>query len=173
MSAVDDFWQFSNRFYADKAVKEHCLRLQDHWQLNVNYVLLAVWHGLSGRGALSAEQFRHWRHHLRELEQSIVSLRQVRHSVGAMSKSSPSRLVQRYYQSLCDTELKAEQALQGLLADDTSGTQPGGAAQRCADAAQSLQAYALAMGHEENDLQRELQRLLVLAVQHQDRYGIA
>lgn len=116
LNAADSLWQFSTRFYAMPQVEENLLRLQNDYQLNVNYLLLAVWHAFSGRGAIAAEQFNAWRHHTQDLEQSIAWLRMVRQSVKAQLGAQGSGLMQDYYLSLREAELKGEQTLQSQLA---------------------------------------------------------
>lgn len=116
LNAADSLWQFSTRFYAMPQVEENLLRLQNDYQLNVNYLLLAVWHAFSGRGAIAAEQFNAWRHHTQDLEQSIAWLRMVRQSVKAQLGTHGSGLMQDYYLSLREAELKGEQTLQAQLA---------------------------------------------------------
>ncbi len=115
-SAADSLWQFSTRFYATPTIAEQLLRLQNDYHLNVNYLLLLLWHALSGRGAISAEQFNHWRHLTQDLEQSITMLRMVRQSVKAQLGTHSTPELQSYYLALREAELKGEQALQVQLA---------------------------------------------------------
>lgn len=37
------FWQWSCQVYQYSDVRKLCLELQDHYQLNVNYLLLSIW----------------------------------------------------------------------------------------------------------------------------------
>lgn len=123
VSAADSLWQFSIRFYTAPHVEENLLRLQNEYQLNVNYLLLALWHGLSGRGLISSEQFNQWRHTTQDLEQSIAWLRMVRQSVKAQLGTQSGGLMQDYYLALREAELKGEQTLQAQLA---AWSQPAG-----------------------------------------------
>lgn len=116
LSAADSLWQFSTRFYGTPQVEENLLRLQNDYRMNVNYLLLAIWHGFSGRGVITAEQFNNWRHHTQDLEQSIAWLRMVRQSVKAQLGTQGSGLMQDYYLTLREAELKGEQTLQAQLA---------------------------------------------------------
>ena len=44
------FWDFSLAFYAEPAVRDACLALQDERGLDVNLILLAAWLARAGRG---------------------------------------------------------------------------------------------------------------------------
>jgi len=49
----DALWRFSLGFYARRGVAEAFLDLQDRHGKDVNLLLYALWHGLSGRGRLT------------------------------------------------------------------------------------------------------------------------
>lgn len=45
---LNQLWDFSLAFYARPGVDAHCLRLQDHHEVNVNILLLCCWGGVEG-----------------------------------------------------------------------------------------------------------------------------
>ncbi|HEV2097374.1 MAG TPA: DUF2390 domain-containing protein, partial [Stellaceae bacterium] len=48
-------WGFALDFYALPDVPGALIELQDRARLDINLMLFALWHGLSGRGHLDAE----------------------------------------------------------------------------------------------------------------------
>ena len=55
-SAAAALWRFALDFYALPDVSGALIELQDRAGLDVNLILFALWHGLSGRGRLDAQQ---------------------------------------------------------------------------------------------------------------------
>ena len=51
-SARAELWRFALGYYAQPGVAAALLALQDRERLDVNLILFALWHGLSGRGRL-------------------------------------------------------------------------------------------------------------------------
>ena len=55
-AAAAALWRFALDFYALPDVSSAMIELQDRAGLDVNLILFALWHGLSGRGRLDAQQ---------------------------------------------------------------------------------------------------------------------
>ena len=55
-AAAAALWRFALDFYALPDVSGALIELQDRAGLDVNLILFALWHGLSGRGRLDAQQ---------------------------------------------------------------------------------------------------------------------
>lgn len=47
-----EFWRYSLKLYSKNLVKNICLELQNHYNLNVNMILFCCWHATTGRGVL-------------------------------------------------------------------------------------------------------------------------
>lgn len=109
--ASHPFWDFSLRFYANEAVQQICLVLQDHYHLNVNVVLFCCWLAQTGRGRLSERNVETLQHAVCSWHLNITeALRNLRKQLKAGKQFRLSKRVQR-------EELIAEQVEQLLLAE--------------------------------------------------------
>lgn len=100
----DNFWDWSCVFYEAAQVKSLLLKLQDSYQLNVNYVLLALWTEEQGI-AMDAVV---WKKVIREglqASQAVASLRNRRRAAKHLGQIEE-------YKKLLALELKGEKLLQ-------------------------------------------------------------
>lgn len=111
--AGDPLWDFSLAFYARPEVAAALVALQDRAGLEVNLILFALWHGLSGRGRLGAEEIAAAERALRPLAREIIEpLRALRRRL----KPEPDPAVQRLREGIKGLELDAERIAQQRLA---------------------------------------------------------
>jgi uncharacterized protein (TIGR02444 family) len=80
----DGLWEFAVALYAKPGVAKACLALQDKHGADVPLLLAAIWHGRTGRGALSAARVERWTTIARTWRTQIVApLRQARRALKA------------------------------------------------------------------------------------------
>jgi uncharacterized protein (TIGR02444 family) len=112
-TASDELWAFSLAFYERPGVAAALLALQDDAGLNVNLVLFAIWHGLSGRGRLDAALVEAAQSAVRPLEHEVIGpLRRLRRRL----KSRPDADIGRLREGIKHLEIEAERAAQIRLA---------------------------------------------------------
>lgn len=77
-----DFWDFSIRFYTQPEVENHCLSLQEKYQLDVNSVLFAFWLASEKNTVLNVQQWHQllsvslpWQEIIKPLRKSRVLLK--------------------------------------------------------------------------------------------------
>lgn len=100
----DTFWDWSCVFYEAAQIKSLLLKLQDSYQLNVNYVLLALWAEEQGI-AMDAVI---WKKVIREglqASQAVTGLRNRRRQAKHLGRSDE-------YKKLLALELKGEKLVQ-------------------------------------------------------------
>lgn len=100
----DNFWDWSCVFYEAAKVKPLLLKLQDSYQLNVNYVLLALWTEQQGIAMDSVI----WKKVIREglqASQAVAGLRNRRRRAKHLGQKDE-------YKKLLSLELKGEKLLQ-------------------------------------------------------------
>ena len=116
-----DLWQFSLRFYALREVAPTLIALQDHDGKDVNLILYALWHGLSGRGRLDVAGIEAAAKAVEPLRSGIVEpLRALRRRL----KDDPDAEVQRLRERVKTLELEGEEAIQHRL--EALAPAPGG-----------------------------------------------
>ncbi len=78
----DGLWEFACALYAKPGVAKACLAFQDKHGADVPLLLAAIWHGRTGRGALSAARVKRWTTIARTWRTQIVApLRQARRAL--------------------------------------------------------------------------------------------
>jgi len=135
-SVHDALWRFSIVFYARPGVADACLAVQDRHGKDVNILLYAIWHGLSGRGRLRPDQVvaadravAKWR------SGTVEPLRALRRR----TKGTPGAA--ELYRALKAAELQAERLVQHRLSAMASPAQVANQAARLADADANLTLY--------------------------------
>lgn len=110
---AEDFWQFSCAFYAQPAVKQRCLALQDQHGFNINLLLLCCYlHTLGWQ--LSKPQLHALRLALQVTDVKLAPLRAHRRT---QSKNSEK------YQALLKQELQIEKQQQLALIQSINSMQ--------------------------------------------------
>lgn len=113
LTFVDNpFWQFSLKTYSHEPVKNHCLKLQQEFDFNVNLLLFCCW--LANQNIeLARDQFneaiastQHWHS---EVTKPLRSAR------AFLAQNSADRWVSNYYKQLLATELHSESFQQQQL----------------------------------------------------------
>jgi len=108
-----ELWQFSLDFYARPGVSSALIELQDRFGLDVNLILFALWHGLSGRGRLDGERLAAAAHAVRGIQVDIITpLRALRRRL----RTDPDADIQRLREAIKALELDAERIAQTRLA---------------------------------------------------------
>jgi uncharacterized protein (TIGR02444 family) len=111
--AAARLWEFSVDFYARPGVSAALIELQDCAGLNVNLILFALWHGLSGRGRLNDEWMAAADQAARAIQTEIVMpLRALRRRF----RGDPDADIQHLRESIKALELDAEKIAQARLA---------------------------------------------------------
>lgn len=111
--ATAGLWEFSLDFYARPGVSAALIELQDRAGLDVNLILFALWHGLSGRGRLDHERLAAAAQAARAIQTEIVMpLRALRRRL----RTVPDADVQRLREAIKALELDAEKIAQARLA---------------------------------------------------------
>jgi uncharacterized protein (TIGR02444 family) len=112
--AAAGFWKFSLDFYARRGVSAALIELQDRAGLDVNLILFALWHGLSGRGRLDDESLAVADGAARAIQTEIVMpLRALRRRF----RTDPDADIQGLREAIKALELHAEKIAQARLAD--------------------------------------------------------
>jgi uncharacterized protein (TIGR02444 family) len=111
--AAAELWEFSLDFYARPGVSTALIELQDRAGLDVNLILFALWHGLSGRGRLDDERLAVADQAARAIQTEIVMpLRALRRRL----RTDPDADIQRLREAIKALELDAEKIAQARLA---------------------------------------------------------
>jgi uncharacterized protein (TIGR02444 family) len=158
--ATSDLWQFSLEFYARPGVSASLIELQDRFGLDVNLILFALWHGLSGRGGLDGKRLAVADDAVRAVQSDIITpLRALRRRL----RTDPDADIQCLRDGIEALELDAEKIAQtrlgggaGLPAADIDP------AERLADAQANLTLYLgadLAHGAAAAVIRRALERV--------------
>lgn len=97
---IEEFWQWSCHVYQQKSVAELCLAVQNTLDLNVNYLLLAIW---SEQKRLPIEQadWQSIHQYAQDAEDAVRYIRQKRMALKGENEET--------YQQALLIELKAEQ----------------------------------------------------------------
>jgi uncharacterized protein (TIGR02444 family) len=112
--AAADLWEFSLDFYARSDVSGALIELQDRAGLDVNLILFALWHGLSGRGRLDGERLVAADQAVLRIRADIIApLRALRRRLG----TGPDSDIQRLRGAIEALELDAEKIAQARLAE--------------------------------------------------------
>ena len=119
------FWRFSLRVYAQQAVREECLSLQERLGIDVNLLLFVAWLAVERKIALSeadavaaGDAVRNWH------TATVLPLRKVRRQVKVM-KLFEREEVARFRKKIAAVELEAEQIEQALLFEWAEQRWPG------------------------------------------------
>jgi uncharacterized protein (TIGR02444 family) len=111
--AAGGLWAFSLDFYARPGVSAALIELQDCAGLDVNLILFALWHGLSGRGRLDDERLAVADHAIRAIQTEIIMpLRALRRRF----RTDPDADIQRLRDAIKALELDGEKIAQARLA---------------------------------------------------------
>ena len=111
--AAAGLWEFSLDFYARPGVSAALIELQDRAGLDVNLILFAVWHGLSGRGRLDDERLAVADQAARAIQTEVVTpLRALRRRL----RTDPDAEIQHLREEIKALELDAEKIAQARLA---------------------------------------------------------
>ena len=156
-------WDFSLAVYARPRVANTCLMLQDRFGADANLILYGCWLGVTGRGALTAED-------LAQLSEAatvwhkevVVPLRRVRQWL----KSPPRRVARALAEALRAqvkaAELAAERIEQTVLGEALNRSPVAHERERRRrDVAQSLDAYFAFIGAALDDPARDATAALI------------
>jgi uncharacterized protein (TIGR02444 family) len=112
-SEDEAFWRFSLAFYERPGVADALIALQDSDGFDVNLVLFALWHGISGRGALGGDALVAAEQVAGPLRSEIVEpLRRLRRKL----RHHPDGDVQRLREGVKALEIAGEKLVQERLA---------------------------------------------------------
>ncbi len=110
--AAAGLWAFSLDFYARPGVSAALIELQDCPGFDINLVLFALWHGVSGRGRLDAERLAAANQAVRAIRSEIIEpLRVLRRRL----RTDPNPDIQRLREAIKALELDAEKIAQSRL----------------------------------------------------------
>lgn len=112
--AAEQFWSWSCQTYQFSAVRKLCLLLQDEYQLNVNFLLLAIWTEQQAIGLIAED----WQTISAECEPIELKIQQMR----AKRRRLKSVSHQQYTKAL-ELELKGEKFLQNQAIKSISALQ--------------------------------------------------
>jgi uncharacterized protein (TIGR02444 family) len=111
------FWKFSLTVYADPAVQQECLRLQDDCGIDVNVLLFCAFAGAVHGAVLSDSDVREAVEHVHAWHNDVV--RSVRHARRALKPfaagPSPLAAAGALRKSIAAAELEAERVEQMML----------------------------------------------------------
>jgi uncharacterized protein (TIGR02444 family) len=108
-----DLWEFALDLYRRRDVARALITLQDRDGLDVNLMLFALWHGMSGRGRLDSDALIAAGCTVRELRAEIIEpLRALRRRL----KPRPDEDVQQLREGMKALEIKAEKLALDRLA---------------------------------------------------------
>jgi uncharacterized protein (TIGR02444 family) len=111
--AARGLWEFSLDFYARPGVSAALIELQDRAGLDVNLILFALWHGLSGRGPLDDERLAVAGQAVSPIQTEIaMPLRALRRRL----RTALDADIQRLREAIKGLELDAEKIAQARLA---------------------------------------------------------
>jgi uncharacterized protein (TIGR02444 family) len=112
-SEDDSLWRFSLAFYERPGVADALIALQDRDGFDVNLVLFALWHGISGRGAFGGDALAAAERVAGTLRSEIVEpLRRLRRKL----RHHPNGDVQRFREGVKALEIGGEKLVQERLA---------------------------------------------------------
>jgi uncharacterized protein (TIGR02444 family) len=123
------FWDWSTRVYADRRVKDACLKLQDGYNLDVNMLLFCVWTAWVGYGRLDNDVLAHavdlsdnW------TKRVTKNLRAARRALKNAPMAALAGDVESLRANILEIEIDSEQVHQDMLEDLTElmerGTRP-------------------------------------------------
>jgi uncharacterized protein (TIGR02444 family) len=125
-SLASESWAFALKLYAEPGVREACLRLQDHEDVDVMLLLVAVFAAARKHMRLSPEDVtamddasRPWR------EQVVRPLRALRRTLASGPAPAPSEASERLRSRIKAAELDAERLENDLLAAWLESQTPG------------------------------------------------
>lgn len=108
-AVTEEFWEFSLEFYGREGISDLCLRLQDEGGFDVDYVLLAFWMGLSGRGRLSDAELEAGLKATTPWNEGVVKvLRQVRRTLKHAPGAAPAEAATNFRKEILAQELEGE-----------------------------------------------------------------
>jgi uncharacterized protein (TIGR02444 family) len=111
--AAAGLWAFSLDFYARPGVSAALIELQDRAGLDINLILFALWHGLSGRGRLDDERLAVADQAARAIQTEIIMpLRALRRRLRTLGDAD----IQSLREAIKALELDAEKIAQARLA---------------------------------------------------------
>lgn len=106
-------WRFSLAFYAQPGVADALVALQDGAAADVNLILFALWHGVSGRGRLEATEITAAAKAVQAIRVEIIEpLRALRRRL----KPAADADIQHLRERIKALEIDAEKAVQDRLA---------------------------------------------------------
>jgi uncharacterized protein (TIGR02444 family) len=112
-SEDEAFWRFSLAFYERPGVADALIALQDRDGFDVNLVLFALWHGISGRGAFGGDALAAAEQVAGTLRSEFVQpLRRLRRKL----RRHPDGDVQRFREGVKALEIEGEKLVQERLA---------------------------------------------------------
>lgn len=114
--SADDFWNFSLQFYSKDDVEASCLKLQDDYGADINFLILAFYAAsrrvrLIGPLSLWSGDAARWRDNV------IVPIRQIRRALKSEHLQERVLSSRQFKNSLLAIELEAEKIGQRLLVE--------------------------------------------------------
>lgn len=103
-----DFWDFSIDYYKNSGVEKSCLKLQDHYSLNVNLILFCFWLGQKNKVKLEADQWRQLITISLPWEDIVTSLRKSRRILKQSPVALPADFKQETSEGVSKIELNTE-----------------------------------------------------------------
>ncbi|MBI1245259.1 MAG: TIGR02444 family protein [Alphaproteobacteria bacterium] len=118
-------WEFAVALYGRPGVAPACLTLQNRHGVDVPLLLAAIWHGASGRGALSGRRLARWRAIARRWRTRVIErLRGARNALKTAARTDPATA--RLRKSILAAELEAERMCLAELAAHAAKMRRGG-----------------------------------------------
>lgn len=114
--AKSRLWGFAVRLYGYDAIGEHCLALQDEYEVNINILLWCVWCGLERR-SLNDEMFSLADSSIKVWHKEVVApLREVRRAMKSLNLEYKSETIDDCRERIKTNELTCERIELNLLA---------------------------------------------------------
>ena len=133
-----ELWSFSQKFYERPGVATALITLQDEAGLDVNLILFAIWHGLSGRGRLAEPELDSAKRAVCSMRVEVIEpLRALRRGLRTIVDDDIQRLRER----IKAIEIEAEEAAQLRLAEVAGHAFTATPEQALADAEANLECY--------------------------------
>ena len=141
------FWDYSLKIYMSDGVGAACLALQEAHQLDVNVVLFCIWHGASGRGALTDSEMAEATRAVSAWHDSVVRpLRAVRTRMKGGLPPAPDGLAESLRRRIQKIEIDCEHTEQLMLAAAVERQAAARRGTEAADAAANIGRYFRALG---------------------------
>jgi uncharacterized protein (TIGR02444 family) len=119
------FWNFSLKLYAEQAVANVCLSLQDHFDADVNVVLFMLWSAARGR-RLNLEEIDDTIDLVKPWQTQVIRpLRLARRSLKTPPSDWPLQETEALRQRVKADELEAERLQQQVLAHFAQANEMG------------------------------------------------